>query len=122
MPTSPNTAPTAPTAPRRFGALAALLLLLIPLLLAGCAISTIATPVDGTPGATAGAGGCPTDSGLSYPAYSARQMRVAYGVQSLCERGYTGKGQTVVVIDSYGSPTLQQDLDTFSQRFNLPHV
>ncbi|MGZ3715594.1 MAG: S53 family peptidase, partial [Ktedonobacterales bacterium] len=45
-----------------------------------------------------------------------------YGVTSLNERGITGKGQTVVVIVSYGSPTLQRDLDEFSQRFNLPRV
>jgi subtilase family serine protease len=32
----------------------------------------------------------------------------------------TGKGQTVVIIDSFGSPTLQQDLDVFSDKFNLP--
>src|SRR5947199_10767509 len=35
-------------------------------------------------------------------------LRVAYSVQSLLERGFTGKGQTIVDIVSYGSPTLQQ--------------
>src|SRR5215469_14915077 len=34
-------------------------------------------------------------------------FRVAYGAQSLIERGFTGKGQTIVDIVSYGSPTLQ---------------
>jgi subtilase family serine protease len=47
-------------------------------------------------------------------------MRVAYGVESLCQRGYTGTGQTVILIESFGSDTIQADLDAYSQRFNLP--
>jgi len=35
-------------------------------------------------------------------------LRVAYGVEPLIRLGYTGKGQTIVDIVSYGSPTLQQ--------------
>src|SRR6266571_3521683 len=49
-------------------------------------------------------------------------MRVAYSVQSLLERGFTGKGQTIVDIVSYGSPNLQQDMDTFDQQFGLPPI
>src|SRR5712692_2056280 len=49
-------------------------------------------------------------------------LRVAYSVQSLLERGYTGKGQTIVDIVSYGSPTLQQDMDVFDQQFGLPPI
>src|SRR6266581_2044015 len=49
-------------------------------------------------------------------------MRVAYSVQSLSERGFTGKGQTIVDIVSYGSPNLQQDMDTFDQQFGLPPI
>src|SRR5947207_5246844 len=49
-------------------------------------------------------------------------MRVAYSVQSLLERGFTGKGQTIVDIVSYGSPTLQQDMDVFDQQFGLPQI
>src|SRR6266480_2839572 len=49
-------------------------------------------------------------------------MRIAYSVQSLLERGFTGKGQTIVDIVSYGSPTLQQDTDTFDQQFGLPPI
>jgi subtilase family serine protease len=49
-------------------------------------------------------------------------MRVAYSVQSLIERGYTGKGQTIVDIVSYGSPTLQQDMDVFDKQFGLPPI
>ena len=49
-------------------------------------------------------------------------FRVAYGVQSLIERGFTGKGQTIVDIVSYGSPTLQQDMDIFDKQFGLPPI
>src|SRR5260370_22998983 len=51
-----------------------------------------------------------------------RSMRVAYGVEPLMQRGFTGKGQTIVDIVSFGSPTLQQDMDVFDQQFNLPPV
>jgi subtilase family serine protease len=49
-------------------------------------------------------------------------MRVAYGMESLIERGMTGKGQTVVDIVSFGSPTLQNDLDVFDQQFGLSPI
>jgi len=49
-------------------------------------------------------------------------MRVAYGIESLIEHGFTGKGQTVVDIVSFGSPTLQQDIDAYDQQFGLPPI
>ncbi len=49
-------------------------------------------------------------------------LRVAYGVEPLVQRGFTGKGQTVIDIVSFGSPTLQTDVDAFSKQFGLPHV
>jgi subtilase family serine protease len=49
-------------------------------------------------------------------------MRVAYHMEPLTERGFTGRGQTVVDIVSFGSPTLQQDVDVFDRQFNLPPV
>ena len=38
------------------------------------------------------------------------------------QHGFTGKGQTVVDIVSYGSPTLQPDMDVFDREFDLPPV
>lgn len=35
-------------------------------------------------------------------------------------KGLDGRGQTIVVVDAYGSPTLQSDLDAFDQLFGLP--
>src|SRR2546422_2061267 len=68
---------------------------------------------------------CPQLNG--YPAsitycYTPHQFRLAYGVESLIERGFTGKGQTVVDIVSFGSPTLQQDMDVFDKQFGLPPI
>lgn len=52
--------------------------------------------------------------------YTPHQMSLAYGFDALYAQGLTGKGQTVVVIDSFGSPTLQQDLDHFDNYYHLP--
>jgi subtilase family serine protease len=92
-------------------------LLLLALVVSACGLSTKIT--DGGLGSTTET---PDDngSGMGVNVYSPYQMRVAYGVESLYKQGMTGKGQTVVVIDSFGSPTLQSDLDVFSQKFNLP--
>ncbi|HTK06981.1 MAG TPA: S53 family peptidase [Ktedonobacteraceae bacterium] len=49
-------------------------------------------------------------------------MRVAYGVEPLFQQGYTGKGQTIIDIVSFGSPTLRQDMKVFDQQFGLPPV
>src|SRR2546430_5361646 len=49
-------------------------------------------------------------------------MRAAYGIDSLVQRGFTGKGQTVIDLVSFGSPTLQQDMKVFNQKFNLPPI
>src|SRR5207247_4197436 len=42
------------------------------------------------------------------------------GVDKLHAQGITGKGQTIVIVDSYGSPTALQDLQFFSSTFGLP--
>jgi subtilase family serine protease len=52
-------------------------------------------------------------------AYSPTDICAAYGVDALHAEGWTGKGQTIVVIDSYGSPTALQDLKTFSAYYGL---
>jgi subtilase family serine protease len=52
--------------------------------------------------------------------YGPDAMRKAYGLFDLINAGYTGAGQTIVIIDAYGSPTLQSDLATFNNLFGLP--
>jgi subtilase family serine protease len=52
-------------------------------------------------------------------AYSPADMCAAYGVDQLHAEGWTGKGQTIVIVDSYGSPTALQDLQSFSAYYGL---
>jgi subtilase family serine protease len=54
--------------------------------------------------------------------YTPHKLRTAYHIDTLTQQGFTGKGQTVVVIVSYGSPTIQADLDHFSDTYGLPHT
>jgi subtilase family serine protease len=52
--------------------------------------------------------------------YDAAQIRHAYGVDQLDAHGITGRGETIVLVDSYGSPTIQSDLAAFDAGNNLP--
>ncbi len=65
---------------------------------------------------------CPAELSDQPTCYTPRTLRMAYGVESLTQRGYTGKGQTIIDIVSYGSPTLQQDMDVFDRQFGLPAI
>src|SRR5438309_274786 len=65
---------------------------------------------------------CPPDLSASANCQTPHTMRVAYGVESLIARGFTGKGQTVIDIVSFGSPTLQADMDAFDKQFGLPPI
>lgn len=51
--------------------------------------------------------------------YSPAQIRVAYSVGSLYREGITGKGQSIVIVDSFGSPTIRHDLTVFDRTFKL---
>lgn len=53
--------------------------------------------------------------------YGPKQMRAAYGVDSLADHfRLDGAGRTIVIVDAYSSPTLRHDLATFDQIFGLP--
>jgi subtilase family serine protease len=47
------------------------------------------------------------------------QIRNAYGFQQLLDQGVNGTGRTIVIIDAYGSDTIQQDLATQDSYFGL---
>jgi subtilase family serine protease len=49
-------------------------------------------------------------------------LRLAYGIDALLQKGFTGKGQTVIDLVYLSSPTLQQDMDVFDQKYNLPPI
>jgi subtilase family serine protease len=61
---------------------------------------------------------CLADFGL--PCYSPQQIHDAYGLTPILQAGYTGVGQTIVIVDSFGSPTIAQDLKTFDAAYDLP--
>ncbi len=65
---------------------------------------------------------CPSALAGSPTCYTPQQFRMIYGVDSLIKQGFTGKGQTIVDIVSFGSPTLQQDMDVFDKEFGLPPI
>lgn len=52
--------------------------------------------------------------------YVPSDITAAYGVDAVHAAGTTGLGQTIVIVDSYGSPTALQDLQQFSSDFGLP--
>ena len=49
--------------------------------------------------------------------YSPNQLRTAYRLSAVYARGITGKGQTIVIVDSFGSPTIKSDLATFDRHY-----
>jgi subtilase family serine protease len=54
------------------------------------------------------------------PCYSPQEIQNAYGLTSILQAGYTGVGQTIIIIDSFGSPTIAQDLAAFDAAYGLP--
>ena len=52
--------------------------------------------------------------------YFPSDITAAYGVDTVHGAGTTGAGQTIVIVDSYGSPTALRDLQRFSSDFGLP--
>ena len=52
--------------------------------------------------------------------YGPAQFQQAYNMKPLYRAGLTGRGKTIVIVDSFGSPTIQDDLATFDQAYGLP--
>jgi subtilase family serine protease len=52
--------------------------------------------------------------------YGPAQIQQAYNLPGLYNQGVTGKGTTIVIVDSFGSPTIANDLAVFDQQFGLP--
>jgi len=111
-------------------------MLLALVLLMGCGPITGANAQPGTtvtpnatsnpsPQATAGnldASKCPADLKNIPTCYTPQVFQAAYSVDKLIKQGITGKGQTIIDIVSFGSPTLKQDMDVYDKQFGLPTV
>jgi subtilase family serine protease len=53
--------------------------------------------------------------------YQAFQLQKAYDLAPLFAKGVEGQGQTIVVVDAFGSPSIASDLKTFDAEMKLPN-
>jgi subtilase family serine protease len=73
------------------------------------------SPVRISPGVHNGKAASPPAGGLT-----PIQIRTAYDMAPLYKRGIDGAKQTIVIVDSFGSPTIASDLVHFDNFFGLP--
>lgn len=69
-------------------------------------------------GPNSGPGGPGSSGPSSYPAYTPGQIFYAYNYSAK----YSGKGETIAIIDAYGSPSIQNDVNVFDSQFSLPPI
>jgi subtilase family serine protease len=51
--------------------------------------------------------------------YSPLQYYQAYNLNPLYRHGITGKGRTILIVDSFGPPTVQSDLNAFDKQWGI---
>jgi subtilase family serine protease len=56
----------------------------------------------------------------AHTCYDPYQMRHAYNVDSLINAGFDGKGKTIVIVDSYQSPNIVDQLNVYDSFYGLP--
>ena len=61
------------------------------------------------------------EAALGFACYEPAQFQAAYNVEPLFSHGITGTGETIVIVDAFGSPTIATDLSTFDATFGLPN-
>jgi subtilase family serine protease len=57
---------------------------------------------------------------LGINCYQPAQLAKAYNLDALHSSGVTGAGETIVIVDAHGSPTIAHDLEVFDKTFGLP--
>jgi len=55
-------------------------------------------------------------------AYTPAPIQAAYHLKELYAEGYTGQGQTIVIVDWCGSSTIESDANAFAKKFGLPKL
>lgn len=60
-----------------------------------------------------------TQSNSASVYYSPSEIGQIYNATSLWNSGYNGSGITIAIVDAYGDPYIQQELDNFSAEFHL---
>lgn len=63
---------------------------------------------------------CLVSSGGRFACQTPDSIRAAYDIPETVKGAPAGTGQTIVIVDAFGSPTVQSDLGTFSAAFGLP--
>jgi subtilase family serine protease len=86
-------------------------------LLAGCSASASPMPT-GHGGQPSGASTAPA-VGQPATGLTPAQLATAYNLGPLRRRGIDGQGQSIVIVDSFGSPTIAADLRAFDSAFGL---
>ncbi len=61
------------------------------------------------------------ESAYGIACYQAFQLQKAYDLAPLFSRGIKGKGETIVIVDAFGSPSIAADLQTFDSQMGLPN-
>ena len=56
------------------------------------------------------------------PDYTAAQLQQIYGLPAAYKQGLNGKGQTIVLLEAYGYPTIEADANAFSKLNGLPQL
>jgi subtilase family serine protease len=62
---------------------------------------------------------CEADFGIA--CYEPFQLQRAYNLAPLYSRGIEGQGETIVIVDAFGSPSIASDLQTFDAQTGLPN-
>jgi subtilase family serine protease len=53
-------------------------------------------------------------------AYQPQQLQTAYGLNAVYEQGLDGTGQTIVLVEGYGYPTIENDANAYFKLTGLP--
>ena len=59
-------------------------------------------------------------SAIGLHCYGPPQFAKAYNLTALHNNGIDGRGTTIVIVDAFGSPTIQADLQKFDKDYGLP--
>jgi subtilase family serine protease len=94
--------------------------------LGGPATKTFTTPGGGPSavytGNTYGSGIASVPPGAPQCGYDAADMQAIYGLDTVFANGFAGTGQTIVIVDAFGSNTILADANTFSRLNKLPRL
>jgi subtilase family serine protease len=71
-------------------------------------------------GNTYGSGIASVPPGAPQCGYDSADMQAIYGLPTVYANGFAGTGQTIVIVDAFGSNTILSDANTFSRLNKLP--